>query len=91
MLNFPGAQSCGHKCTPLLAWILGTTRHSSSETPDLDWDAQQHTCQLCSATAAAVRAVERVGRRVAQVATDGFGGGFQEHMKDLQWEFVVIR
>lgn len=39
----------------------------------------------------AVRAVERVGRRIAAVATDGFGGGFQGHLEDLQWEFAVIR
>ncbi|GAB4823202.1 hypothetical protein N2152v2_010248 [Parachlorella kessleri] len=46
---------------------------------------------LLPAYSPAVRSVERVGRRVARVATDGFGGGFQEHMMDLQWEFAVIR
>ena len=28
-----------------------------------------------------VRAVERVGMRIAHVAGDGHGGGYQEHMK----------
>jgi hypothetical protein len=35
-------------------------------------------------------AVERVGSRIASVAADGFGGGFNKHMKGLRWEFAVI-
>ena len=38
----------------------------------------------------ATRAVERVGRRLAAVASDGAGGGASDHMKGLDWEFVVI-
>ena len=38
----------------------------------------------------ASRAVHRVGSRVAAVASDGYGGGFHEHMKGLCWEFAVI-
>mmetsp|Transcript_20714 Transcript_20714/g.62420 ORF Transcript_20714/g.62420 Transcript_20714/m.62420 type:complete len:383 (-) Transcript_20714:334-1482(-) len=35
--------------------------------------------------------VERIGRRIAAIASDGTtGGGFQGHMQGLQWEFVVI-
>ena len=37
-----------------------------------------------------VRAVERIGRRLAAVASDGGGGGQSEHMKGLEWEFVVV-
>lgn len=25
-----------------------------------------------------------------QAATDGYGGGFQEHFKNFEWEFTVI-
>ncbi|KAL4437390.1 hypothetical protein ABPG75_004529 [Micractinium tetrahymenae] len=38
----------------------------------------------------ATLAVRRVGMRVARAATDGYGGGFQRHLQDLKWEFVVI-
>jgi metalloendopeptidase OMA1, mitochondrial len=40
----------------------------------------------------ATRAVERVGRRLAAVASDPRlgGGGYTDHMKGLDWEFVVI-
>ena len=38
----------------------------------------------------AVRAVERVGRRLAAVASDGAGGGEVDHMKGLEWEFIVV-
>lgn len=35
-------------------------------------------------------AVTRVGRRIAAVASDGAGGGYNRHMKGLKWEFSVI-
>ena len=38
----------------------------------------------------ATRAVERVGRRLAAAAADGAGGGYVDHMKGLQWEFIVV-
>lgn len=38
----------------------------------------------------ASQAVQRVGKRIAQAATDGFGGGYQEHLHNLKWEFAVI-
>ncbi|KAI8474498.1 MAG: peptidase family M48-domain-containing protein [Monoraphidium minutum] len=34
--------------------------------------------------------VQRVGRRIAAVASDGEGGGYNGHMKAQQWEFAVI-
>lgn len=35
--------------------------------------------------------VERIGRRIQEVATNAAnGGGFQAHMQGLEWEFVVI-
>jgi hypothetical protein len=36
-------------------------------------------------------AVRRIGTRIAAVAGDGVGGGAQDHMKDLHWEFAVIK
>lgn len=36
-------------------------------------------------------AVRRVGSRIAAVAGDGVGGGYQDQMKGLKWEFAVIR
>lgn len=36
-------------------------------------------------------AVRRIGTRIAAVAGDGVGGGAQDHMRDLRWEFAVIR
>lgn len=41
---------------------------------------------------AATRAVERVGRRLAAVASSSGagGGGYTAHMEGLDWEFVVI-
>jgi metalloendopeptidase OMA1, mitochondrial len=41
----------------------------------------------------ASQAVRRVGQRVAAVAGDGRGGGFQRHMSPDQtsWEFAVVR
>lgn len=38
----------------------------------------------------ASKAVRRVGQRIASIASDGYGGGFHEHMKHLKWEFAVI-
>lgn len=39
----------------------------------------------------ATRAVERVGRRLAAVASDGGGGGEFRHMKEIKdWEFIVV-
>lgn len=38
----------------------------------------------------AVQAVRRVGMRVARAATDGYGGGYQEHLKHMEWEFAVV-
>ncbi|KAL4855091.1 Mitochondrial metalloendopeptidase OMA1 [Chlorella vulgaris] len=38
----------------------------------------------------AVQSVRRVGTRIAQAASDGFGGGFQGHMEGLEWEFAVV-
>ena len=38
----------------------------------------------------ATRAVERVGRRLAAVASDGGGGGEFAHMKGMDWEFIVV-
>eukprot|EP00879_Flechtneria_rotunda_P023430 GHRR01024782.1.p1 GENE.GHRR01024782.1~~GHRR01024782.1.p1 ORF type:complete len:248 (+),score=80.18 GHRR01024782.1:379-1122(+) len=37
-----------------------------------------------------VQLVKKVGRRIAQVASDGAGGGYYKHMQDLDWEFAVI-
>lgn len=34
--------------------------------------------------------VAYVGSKIAQVAGDGGGGGYQEHMKGLTWEFAVV-
>jgi hypothetical protein len=45
---------------------------------------------LLPRTHPAVRAVEHVGTRIAKKAEDGFGGGFNGHMKGLQWDFAVI-
>lgn len=45
---------------------------------------------LLSARHPATQAVRRVGVRIAQAATDGQGGGFQQHLEGLQWEFAVI-
>lgn len=39
----------------------------------------------------ASRMVRRVGERIAAVAGDGFGGGYQEQMKGVKWEFAVIK
>ncbi|GBF92474.1 M48 peptidase [Raphidocelis subcapitata] len=36
------------------------------------------------------RLVASVGRRIAAVACDGEGGGYQEHMKHMDWEYAVI-
>eukprot|EP00878_Enallax_costatus_P011950 GHUV01012477.1.p1 GENE.GHUV01012477.1~~GHUV01012477.1.p1 ORF type:complete len:182 (+),score=37.43 GHUV01012477.1:207-752(+) len=38
----------------------------------------------------AVQLVKRVGTRIAKVASDGGGGGYYQHMKNLDWEFAVI-
>eukprot|EP00201_Polytomella_parva_P002705 CAMPEP_0175078900 /NCGR_PEP_ID=MMETSP0052_2-20121109/24462_1 /TAXON_ID=51329 ORGANISM="Polytomella parva, Strain SAG 63-3" /NCGR_SAMPLE_ID=MMETSP0052_2 /ASSEMBLY_ACC=CAM_ASM_000194 /LENGTH=259 /DNA_ID=CAMNT_0016349047 /DNA_START=437 /DNA_END=1216 /DNA_ORIENTATION=+ len=35
--------------------------------------------------------VRHIGEKIAKVASDGFGGGNWSHMKDMQWEFAVIR
>ena len=35
--------------------------------------------------------MRRVGLRIAEKAQDGAGGGYVEHMKNLQWEFAVIK
>ncbi|KAL6747229.1 peptidase family M48-domain-containing protein, partial [Haematococcus lacustris] len=37
------------------------------------------------------KVVRRVGLQVARVAADGAGGGANAHMKDMDWEFAVIR
>ena len=37
-----------------------------------------------------VRAVERIGRRLAAVASDSGGGGSSKHMEGLRWEFIVV-
>ncbi|GIL83117.1 hypothetical protein Vretifemale_11929 [Volvox reticuliferus] len=37
-----------------------------------------------------VQRVRRLGSAIAAVAADGGGGGSFEHMRGLQWEFVVI-
>ena len=39
----------------------------------------------------ASRMVQRVGKRIAAVASDNYGGGFNEQMKGMNWEFAVIR
>ena len=35
--------------------------------------------------------VLRVGRRIAAIAGDDYGGGFTEQMKGMEWEFAVIK
>lgn len=35
--------------------------------------------------------MRRVGTRIAAVAGDGYGGGYQDHMKGLHWDFAVIK
>ena len=35
--------------------------------------------------------VAQVGLRIAEKAEDGAGGGYWQHMKNLKWEFAVIR
>lgn len=35
--------------------------------------------------------VRRVGKRIAAVASDDYGGGYKEQMKGIQWEFAVIQ
>lgn len=39
----------------------------------------------------AVQRVARVGRRIAAVVEAGNGGGFQQHVKHLDWRFSVIQ
>ena len=34
--------------------------------------------------------VRNIAQRITAVAGDGFGGGYQEHLKNLQWEVAVI-
>eukprot|EP00210_Caulerpa_lentillifera_P007808 g7451.t1 len=34
--------------------------------------------------------VKSVGYRIANAANDGLGHGYIEHMKDLNWQFIVI-
>ncbi len=46
---------------------------------------------LLQANHPASRMVERVGKRIALVASDNYGGGFTEQMKGMKWEFAVIR
>lgn len=46
---------------------------------------------LLSPNHMASRMVERVGKRIAVVASDNYGGGFSEQMKGMNWEFAVIR
>lgn len=46
---------------------------------------------LVSPNSPAARRVERVGRRIADTLEHGRGGGFQGHVKGLDWEFAVIR
>ncbi|PSC68549.1 Pentatricopeptide repeat-containing mitochondrial [Micractinium conductrix] len=38
----------------------------------------------------ASQTVRRIGTRIAQAATDGYGGGYQDHLKHMEWEFAVI-
>ena len=45
---------------------------------------------LLPPTHPATLAVRSVGTRIARVASDGQGGGYQEHMKGLNWQFSVI-
>lgn len=47
--------------------------------------------KLISPTHPSSRMVRKVGERIAAVATDGYGGGFQDQMKGIKWEFAVIR
>jgi predicted Zn-dependent protease len=35
--------------------------------------------------------VRRVGKRIAAIAGDDYGGGFTEQMKEMDWEFAVIK
>ena len=35
--------------------------------------------------------VQRVGRRIAAIAGDDYGGGFTQQMKGMNWEFAVIK
>ena len=46
---------------------------------------------LLSKNHMASRMVERVGNRIAKVASDDYGGGFTQQMKGMKWEFAVIR
>ena len=36
------------------------------------------------------QAVRRIGVSIAEVASDTYGGGYQEQMKGIKWEFAVI-
>lgn len=75
--------------------------HAILVDPDSEHELGQQTFQQVLAEARmqgtllpawhpATVAVKRVGMRVAQAATDGYGGGFQRHLRDLNWEFAVI-
>ena len=76
--------------------------HSILVAPETERQIGEQTFQQILQEAAAARtllpqshpaalAVRRVGSRIAAVAGDGVGGGFQDQMKGLQWEFAVIQ
>lgn len=70
---------------------LGAERHLGRETYQQVLAEARHNGTLLPPHHPAVQAVKRVGTRIARVAGDGYGGGFQEHMQGLDWEFAVIR
>ena len=69
---------------------IGTERQLGAQTFQQVIMEARMTGTLLPPHAKASVAVKRVGSRIAAVAGDGMGGGFQNHMKGLQWEFAVI-
>ena len=51
----------------------------------------QRSRTLLSPRHPASQVVQRVGRRIAAIASDDYGGGFTKQMKNMEWEFAVIK
>ncbi|KAK9843741.1 hypothetical protein WJX81_004553 [Elliptochloris bilobata] len=54
-------------------------------------DDAQRKGTLLPSTHSVSQLVKRVGDRIIQKVVDGQGGGYQEHLKDLDWEYAVIK
>lgn len=69
---------------------IGTERELGAQTFKQVITEAKMTGRLLPQNHRASIAVRRVGSRIAAVASDGMGGGFQSHMQGLNWEFAVI-